>query len=324
MSILQFQMPFDRKRTILLVLLSISLIALYSGTILRLARFALSSDAFSYMLLIPFVSAFFLIKDRKTIFEKVQYALPAGIGIISSGLLVIGASIFWGTSISRPNILTLEVISFLISLMGIFVLCFGAGSFKQALFPLLFLMFIIPIPALVERVIVEMFRAGSTEMVALYFKIGGIPFIREGSTFQLEHLSFRVADECSGINSGLSLFIVAVIAAKLFLKSNWVRLMFILSIVPIGWSKNGLRIATLTLLGCYVNPGFLHGPLHRQGGRPFFIVALLFLGGSLFICRAIEKRMKKKITVSSIQHFTAETCTALNRSSSENSEIQKK
>jgi hypothetical protein len=43
-----------------------------------------------------------------------------------------------------------------------------------------------------------------------------------------------------------------------------------------------------------VNPGFLHGPLHWQGGRPFFIMALLFLGLSLFICRAIEKKMKRE------------------------------
>jgi exosortase len=294
MSIPQFIKPFDRKRSLLLVFLSAVFIVLYYSTIIRLTRFALSSDAFSYMLLIPFVSAFFFIKDRKTIFEKVQYSLPAGIGSIAFGLLVLGACMVWGASMSTTNGLTLEVISLLFSLMGVFSLCFGGRSFKKALFPLLFLMFIIPIPKIVELMIVEMFKAGSTEMVALYFKIGGVPFIREGSTFQLEHLSFRVADECSGINSGLSLFIVAVIAAKMFLKNNWVRLIFILSVIPIGWSKNGLRIATLTLLGCYVNPGFLHGPLHRQGGRPFFIVALLFLGVSLFICRAIEKRMKRK------------------------------
>jgi exosortase len=294
MSIPQFIKPFDRKRSLLLVFLSVVFIVLYYSTIIRLTRFALSSDAFSYMLLIPFVSAFFLIKDRKTIFEKVQYSLPLGIGSIASGLLVLGAYMIWGASLSKTNGFTFEVISLLISLMGVFTLCFGIRSFKKALFPLLFLMFIIPIPKIVELMIVEMFKAGSTEMVALYFKIGGVPFIREGSTFQLEHLSFRVADECSGINSGLSLFIVAVIAAKMFLKNNWVRLMFIMTVVPIGWSKNGLRIATLTLLGSYVNPGFLHGPLHRQGGRPFFIVALLFLGVSLFICRSIEKRMKRK------------------------------
>jgi exosortase len=294
MSIPQLQKPFDRKRSLLLVFLSVVFIVLYYSTIIRLTRFALSSDAFSYMVLIPFVSAFFLFKERKTIFEKVQYSLPLGIGSIASGLLVLGANMVWSASISKSNGLTLDVISLLISFMGVFFLCFGGRSFKKALFPLLFLMFIIPIPKIIELMIVEMFKAGSTEMVALYFKIGGVPFIREGSTFQLEHLSFRVADECSGINSGLSLFIVAVIAAKIFLKNNWVRLMFIMTVVPIGWSKNGLRIATLTLLGSYVNPGFLHGPLHRQGGRPFFIVALLFLGVSLLICRAIEKRIKRK------------------------------
>jgi exosortase len=293
MTLPQLQKTFDRKRSLLLILLSVGLIAFYSSSIIRLARFSLSSDAFSYMVLIPFVSAFFLFKERKAIFEKVQYSLLFGISSIASGLLLHGACVVWGTSIFRENGLTFDVISLLISLIGVFVLCFGVSSFKIALFPLLFLLFIIPIPLLIERMIVEMFRAGSTEVVNFYFRIAGIPFIREGSTFQLEHLSFRVADECSGINSGLSLLIVAIIAAKLFLKNNWVRLMFILSVVPIGWSKNGLRIATLTLLGCYVNPDFLHGPLHRQGGRPFFIVALLFLGLSLFLCRAIEKRMKR-------------------------------
>jgi exosortase len=294
MTIPQFQMPFDRKRTFLLVSMSVGFIVLYSGTIIRLTRFALSSDAFSYMVLIPFVSAFFLFKERKMIFENIRYSLPAGSIILASGLLVLGACRVWNGLISEDYGLTCAAGSFIISLIGAFILCFGVGSFRKAQFPLLFLAFLIPIPPVIERGIVEMFRAGSTEVVNFYFKIAGIPFIREGSTFQLEHLSFRVADECSGINSGLSLLIVAVIAAKLFLKNNWIRLLFILSIVPIGWSKNGLRIATLTLLACYVNPDFLHGPLHRQGGRPFFIVALLFLGISLFLCRLLERKMKRK------------------------------
>lgn len=306
MSIPQISKTFDRRKALLLVLLAVVLIVFYSGTIIRLVRFALSSDAFSYMVLIPFVSIFFLFKERKTIFENTGYSLPAGIIIVASGLLILGACRVWSDSISEENGLICSTASFCFSLFGAFILCFGGRSFRKALFPLLFLLFIIPLPLLIERMIVEMFRAGSTEVVNFYFKVAGIPFIREGSTFQLEYLNFRVADECSGINSGLSLLIVSIIAAKLFLKNNWVRLMFILSIVPIGWSKNGLRIATLTLLACYVNPDFLQGPLHRQGGRPFFIVALLFLGISLFLCRLIEKKMKKKTATDRLESLNPE------------------
>ena len=38
--------------------------------------------------------------------------------------------------------------------------------------------------------------------------------------------------------------------------------------------KNGIRIATLTLLGNYVDPDFLYGKLHRRGGIVFFLIGL--------------------------------------------------
>ena len=108
MTIPQFQMPFDRKRTFLLVSMSVGFIVLYSGTIIRLARFSLSSDAFSYMVLIPFVSAFFLFKERKMIFENIRYSLPAGSIILASGLLVLGASRVWNGLISEDYVLHVQ------------------------------------------------------------------------------------------------------------------------------------------------------------------------------------------------------------------------
>jgi exosortase/archaeosortase family protein len=47
--------------------------------------------------------------------------------------------------------------------------------------------------------------------------------------------------------------------------------------LPIVCVTNGLRIASLTLLAEYVDPSFLHGSLHRQGGMGFFLLALLLL-----------------------------------------------
>jgi exosortase/archaeosortase family protein len=99
--------------------------------------------------------------------------------------------------------------------------------------------------------------------------LGGVHFIREGSTFQLEIISFYVADQCSGIRSGISLLIVSMIVGKLFLRRPWTRGILMLTVVPIGWVKNGMRIATLTLLGCYVNPGFMSGPCCTTRGANF-------------------------------------------------------
>jgi exosortase/archaeosortase family protein len=41
--------------------------------------------------------------------------------------------------------------------------------------------------------------------------------------------------------------------------------------------KNGIRIATLTLLANYVNPDFLYGNLHHRGGVVFFVIGLILL-----------------------------------------------
>jgi exosortase/archaeosortase family protein len=58
--------------------------------------------------------------------------------------------------------------------------------------------------------------------------------------------------------------------------------------LPIVCVTNGLRIVGLTLLSEYVNPGFLHGPLHRHGGMGFFSLALLFLVGILYLLRTAK------------------------------------
>jgi exosortase/archaeosortase family protein len=55
--------------------------------------------------------------------------------------------------------------------------------------------------------------------------------------------------------------------------------------------KNGVRIATLTLLAVYVNPDFLFGRLHRQGGVVFFMLALLLL---LPLLSLLERTETKK------------------------------
>jgi len=53
--------------------------------------------------------------------------------------------------------------------------------------------------------------------------------------------------------------------------------------------KNGIRIATLTILAQYVDRGFLFGRLHHEGGVFFFLVGLLLLVPVFWILRRTEK-----------------------------------
>ncbi|WP_367361401.1 hypothetical protein, partial [Syntrophus sp. (in: bacteria)] len=58
--------------------------------------------------------------------------------------------------------------------------------------------------------------------------------------------------------------------------------------------KNGIRITTLTLLSTYVDPRILQSPLHREGGIPFFILALLLMAPILYFLREKEEKVNRK------------------------------
>ena len=138
--------------------------------------------------------------------------------------------------------------------------------------------------------IIYFLQVGSTEFTNLLFMASGVPFVREGFVFHLPNVSVEVAKQCSGIRSGMAIFIVATLAGYLFLKTYWKMIFLVICAVLIAMFKNGIRIITLSLLGNYVDPQILASSLHREGGTPFFIVALLLLAPILFFLRRSEKK----------------------------------
>jgi hypothetical protein len=67
----------------------------------------------------------------------------------------------------------------------------------------------------------------------------------------------------------------------------------VLAIIPVTVIKNGIRIVSLTLLSIHVDPGYLTGQLHREGGIAFFLLALGLLGLVLAALRAAEAQITK-------------------------------
>jgi exosortase len=124
----------------------------------------------------------------------------------------------------------------------------------------------------------------------LLFLASGVPFIRDGFIFHLPNISVEVAEQCSGIRSSMAIFIIAILAGYMFLKSYWKIIFLVICAVLIAMFKNGIRILTLSLLGNYVDPRILSSSLHREGGTPFFILGLLLLAPILFFLRRSEKK----------------------------------
>jgi len=277
------------KRNILFISFSILSLLIFYTPLKEVFRLAFYERFYAHMILVPFVSGYFIFLKRRQISLAIDYSFKAGI-ILS----MIGIFLFWvgeknGLGLSQSSHLSLAVLSALIFWTGGIVLIYGIKAFKTAAFPLLFLLLMVPILGKALETIIYVLTCGSAEAAYGFFKLTGVPILREGSTFHLPGLSVEVAEQCSGINSSVALFITSILAGKLFLQTGWKKLVLVLCVFPITILKNGMRIATLTLLGAYVDPRILSSDLHRQGGIPFFILALIVMMPILFWLRKTEK-----------------------------------
>jgi exosortase len=241
-------------------------------------------DQYSYPTAIPFITLAIVFCERQKIFRTVQYAYLSGI------ILLAATALNWYSgrallSLPAGDRLSIEMLALVLFWLGGFVLCYGTRAFRAGAFPLLFLLLTVPLPDWVLDKPVTAVRYGSTEVCSLIFSLTGVPFLRDGLKFFLPTTSIYVASECSGIHSTFAILIVSLIAAHLFLPSGWRSLALVLFALPIVCVSNGVRIAGLTLLAEYVDPSFLHGSLHHQGGVFFFLLALVLLFAILQLLR---------------------------------------
>jgi exosortase len=285
---------FVMPRDILFLFFSLMVITFFYGPFSELMSLSFKSELYSHIVLIPMVSGFFIYSRRKVLFSEVSTSYFPGAAIIAFGIILYVIGRDQAAGLTQNDYLALMIFSAVMIWIGGWVLLYGVRSFRVAAFPLLFLFFLTPIPGHVVETFICLLQAGSAEITHLFFRLAGVPVLREGFTFHLSGLSIGVAKECSGIRSSIALLITSIIAGQFYLHSNWKRLILVLSIFPVTVFKNGLRIVTLSLLGAYVDPRILGSELHKSGGIPFFIVALLLLAPVLWILKRTEKEDKKR------------------------------
>src|SRR5579863_1321778 len=198
---------------------------------------------------------------------------------ISAALLVVAVLIGLGGKLTAQSDaqLTWGMLALVTWWLGAFIGCFGVRTFRSLLFPLCFLFWLVPIPEFTLNEIVALWQHGSALSASFLFSALGIPITQDGVMLSIPGLSLEVAQECSSLRSSLMLIVTSMVLAHLFLRSFWRKATVVLVSMPLSIFKNGIRIFVISMLGTRVDPGFLHGNLHRHGGVVFYLLALLIL-----------------------------------------------
>jgi exosortase len=265
-------------------------LAIARGSLTSLVALAFGDETFSLIPVIPAVSFFLIYANRKRVFARVSVGWVLGAALLAPGLIFIWLAQlnFWHLgSAKQGSLIFFGVVLFW---MGAFALFFGTNAFRTALFPLLFLLFTVPIPEPILSGLIYFLQKESSEATELFFRLAGVPYLRQGFIFELPGVTIRVAEECSGIRSTLALLITSLLASHALLRSKWKRGLVCLVVIPLSILKNGMRIVTLSTLAIYVNPGFLFGNLHHHGGVVFFLLGLVPL---ILLVRCLEKTERK-------------------------------
>jgi exosortase len=146
---------------------------------------------------------------------------------------------------------------------------------QAAAFPLAYLIFMVPMPDSMREGLELASKTASAEVANFLFHFSGIPFLRAGPVFQLPNITIEVAQECSGIRSSWVLLMTSVLAANLFLKTSWRRIVFVAFVIPLGILRNGFRILVIGMLCVNIGPQMIHSVIHRRGGPFFFVISLV-------------------------------------------------
>jgi exosortase len=273
--------------------------AVYFYPIGALAKLVFENETYSHISLIPLVSLFLVVIQRKSIFAGAVRKPGAGFAICAGGLVLYGIATLLNGHLSSQAFRSQDVPNDYLSLCmagavawvcGSFIAVYGTHAFKKARFALLFLIFTIPIPLFLLDGLITSLQLASAEVSDIVFRLTGTPYHRSGLVFEFPNVAVEVAEQCSGIRSSLSLFILSVITGYLSLGTLSRRVILSLAIFPITVVKNAFRIVTITLLANFVDMRFLTSHwIHSSGGIPFFAVALAMFIPLVWLLRRTER-----------------------------------
>lgn len=256
-----------------------------------LVGFSLHS-AYSYIPVIPLISACLIYLEKKRIFREIHNGFGPGVALLVLAIVLLGFGKKYSGVLSQNHFLSLMILSLVMLWTGTFVLFYGVQAFRAAAFPVLLLLLMVPIPEFLYGRTVLFLQNGSVLAASAVFKAVGVPVLQQGVRLSLPGIDVDVAEQCCGIRSCLALFITGLLMGHIFFRSLWSKLSLCVVVIAITIFKNGLRIVTLSLLTLHPEFTSFTRTLHRYGGIPFSLLGLLLLAPVVWSLRQLETIQK--------------------------------
>jgi exosortase D (VPLPA-CTERM-specific) len=244
-----------------------------------------TSEEFSYGYMIPFITLF-LVWQKKHILEKTEFTGSwAGVLVVLVGLVFF----FLG---SLSTIKTIIQYSLVMVVVGLAISLTGWRAAKPILIPLLFLLFMIPLPSFFLNNLSSQLQLISSSLGVEITRLFGISVHLEGNVVDLGAMKLQVVDACSGLRYLFPLMSLSFICAYIYVGAFWKRAIIFISSIPITVFMNSFRIGVIGVLVEYGGTAQAQGFLHDFEGWAIFMACFGIILIEMWILARIggEKR----------------------------------
>lgn len=263
------------KPQVFWVITLLVLATLYSPSFYGLATTLWATDEQGHGPIILLISAFLFWQKKEVLFSKEFYPSKLSEFIGTATLIFGGITFLIGKYL---GMLAFEIGSLIIILSAIVLLYKGSKALRKLIFPIFFLIFMIPLPGIVVDTLTLPMKILVSNVAEFTLYELGYPIARDGVILQIGYYKLLVADACAGLHTVFTLEAMGLLYLHLIKRDSFFRnVTLAIMIIPISLIANSTRVIVLVLVTYYFGDEVGQGFIHGFAGLVLFGVALVLI-----------------------------------------------
>lgn len=272
-----------------LMITAVLIAILYAPNLGKLYSDWKTDENYSHGFVVPVAFVWMLWQRRNRLANARFSPQPWALVIIVLSLLQLAAGTWGAENFVADS-------SLLVLLCGISLFLFGNELFRLVAFPIAWLLFMIPLPAIIFYSITFPLQLLASKLAVGMLDLLHVPSVCEGNVLYLANFTAGVAEACSGIRSLISVLAFAVLIGHFLEMPLRSRCLLTIAAVPIALGMNAARVAGTGLVGNYLGAQKAEGFFHMLSGWLLFMGCLGLLLGLTKILRGFERRTAAQVT----------------------------
>lgn len=189
------------------------------------------------------------------------------------------------------DIIYFETGAFIWAVAGIVLMSGGAALLNKLKFPLIFMLFMVPLPNTLVGPLSSVMKLAVSAVTVNILGWFDFPVARNGVVIYLGQYQLLVADACAGMRTLFMLEALGILYLNLVQYPSKLRnIVLPILIIPISFTANVVRVIVLSLITYYWGNAAGQGFLHGFAGMVLFLAGLLMMFGADFLLRLLSQK----------------------------------